>query len=214
MFGIPGLMDIVTSINAKRKEAGKPVQSYLPRPSNPPKAVTSTSRLAKTDKRSGLVTSPDVMREGRMKKRAVGKTFFGLNNWKERWFVLCTSDLTYYDSQRRGKEKGKVKVSGIRAAEKGDPTFLKRKNVLILVLQLHTLYVQCANAQEQEGWLVSSLLVRVLEVELSLHTLSVPVPIFKVKKYSTPLEDLPLMRRCSYHHPVPTGSFAGADQKE
>jgi len=54
-----------------------------------------------------------VLKEGTMKKKAIGKSTFGRKTTKSRWFRLTSSFLSYYENQEAKTPKGRLDVGNI-----------------------------------------------------------------------------------------------------
>lgn len=125
------LFDVVETCSAMHKEAGMVQGSGLARP-----------RESKVP----------VIKSGHLCKRALGKSIlFGRDNWKERWFVLDSKDLTYYSKPINGIKKGKVPVDQLCGVEScvaasGKPY------VFCILFKHYTMYVQAHSESDRNDW--------------------------------------------------------------
>ncbi|KAF2359571.1 Pleckstrin domain [Trinorchestia longiramus] len=107
----------------------------------------------------------EVLREAFMIKRSQNRSRFGPTNWRERWFVLTSSHIIYYDGDRqakltsgRKKEKGRVDLSSVECVERVAESAFDRDHVFQIVHVIDgeescTLYVEAATQHDCSAWI-------------------------------------------------------------
>ena len=82
-------------------------------------------------------------------------------NWKARFFVLTSEELSYWDefggsANPSAKKKGTLPVCQIRAAEELPDAAFDRAFMLQIVYgdSNYVLYIQCSDAGERADWLM------------------------------------------------------------
>ena len=107
---------------------------------------------------SGNIT----LRQGLMTKRAQGKKKSSPKNWKERFFILTPSELSYWDKDggpdtSGSEKKGSILVNTIHLAEEVKDGSFDRQHIFQVVhgSQPLTLYVQARDATSRSQWLQS-----------------------------------------------------------
>ncbi|XP_070539027.1 ras GTPase-activating protein 3-like [Ptychodera flava] len=109
--------------------------------------ISSSSRaMIKTQE------TPIVLKEGEMIKRAQGRRKFGLKNFKKRWFVLTTRELTY-SKEKDGEPLCHIPVEDILAVERLQEESFKMKHMFQIVQPERALYIQSSNSVEEKQWL-------------------------------------------------------------
>eukprot|EP00040_Diaphanoeca_grandis_P012970 m.65620 g.65620 ORF g.65620 m.65620 type:complete len:672 (+) comp23582_c0_seq3:246-2261(+) len=106
------------------------------------------------------------VKEGLLKKRAVGKSKLGRSNWKDRFFRLTSTTLSYYVSSPNMnpdvKSKGQVPLGAIRKVREisdslkdssAVPTdVLNKKYVLQIIFDNYSLYIQTPGPKDLFEW--------------------------------------------------------------
>ncbi|KAL1132148.1 hypothetical protein AAG570_010105, partial [Ranatra chinensis] len=96
-------------------------------------------------------TSPVILKEGILTKRAQGRKRFGRKNFKQRYFKLTTQDLTY--SKHKGKDPlCAIPLSNILAVERLQHDSFRKSNMFQIVQPQRVLYVQANNCVEEKEW--------------------------------------------------------------
>lgn len=100
------------------------------------------------------------VKQGVMCKRAQGKSKFGRDNWKDRFFVLTPQELSYWEgfggpSHPGAKLKGTLDLSKVVVVEAVPDEAFKpqRKNTIQITYDEATLYTQAQTPEEREEWL-------------------------------------------------------------
>ena len=98
------------------------------------------------------------LKKGMMIKRAQGKSSVGRLNWKDRFFVLTTTELQYWDrlggaNNPDATKKGWIDLTTVRAVEEVDESAFRRPHVMQIVYEQGVLYTQAADKSEREDWL-------------------------------------------------------------
>ncbi|XP_043191001.1 tyrosine-protein kinase Btk29A-like isoform X2 [Amphibalanus amphitrite] len=105
---------------------------------------------------SSTKPSGPIIKESFMVKRSQNKKRFGPVNYKDRWFVLTSTVLTYHDGdpERKGREKGRVELSAVRVVEPLSEYALdSRPHSFQLGYGEYTLYVSASSEIERDEWL-------------------------------------------------------------
>ncbi len=100
----------------------------------------------------------EVLRQGMMTKRGTGRRG-GMKTWKERFFVLTKTELSYWDKDGGPKsgaqKKGEIAINTIAVVEEvADRSF--DRNYLFQVVSGKPplpLYIQCRDPSERAAWL-------------------------------------------------------------
>jgi len=148
------LFDVVQQCMRLHEEAGQTQGSGVARPSPAMGGPVSKKKIA-------TVGEP-VIKSGHLCKRAIGRTFFGRDTWKERWFVLTKNELTYYSKPIKGVRKGKIDTGGIVGIETCTDR-VGRPNVFAIFFEMYTLRVQSRTKAEMREWItaISNVMARV-----------------------------------------------------
>eukprot|EP00040_Diaphanoeca_grandis_P037152 m.240647 g.240647 ORF g.240647 m.240647 type:complete len:909 (-) comp33766_c0_seq1:82-2808(-) len=128
----PDLYDVVSGFEQLHKENNIAVGAGLPRPD---------------------LTTTRILISGQMCKRAVGKSMFGKDGWKIRWFELSSTYLRYF-SRKDGPKKGAIKVSQMVACEPTDPVLFGKPNVFLIVFQQFICYIQTQDQASLNAWVL------------------------------------------------------------
>lgn len=97
-----------------------------------------------------------------MMKRAQGKSALGPMNWKPRFFVLQSDELSYWDefggaTNPQGKKKGTIPVGKIRAVEELPDSAFNRQHMFQVVFgEVNSvLYMQSSDTTDRTEWITA-----------------------------------------------------------
>ena len=92
-----------------------------------------------------------------MCKRARGKSAIGRLNWRDRWFILTGSQLTYWDKwggpSAGGNQKGSIELNEVIAVEEVPEVIFSRPNMFQVIYADLTLYTQAQQADDRADWM-------------------------------------------------------------
>lgn len=103
---------------------------------------------------------PRQPKKGMLVKRAQGKSAISRVNWKDRYFVLTETDMSYWDKfmgdTSDGNKKGEVVLREVRGVELVDESALQRPNAFQTIYgsgnDPWVLYTQAHDEGERDGW--------------------------------------------------------------
>lgn len=137
---VPDLIDVFESMCQIHRDMGIGLPSMVPRPKDKP-----------------LPPAEPVLKSGKMSKRAIGTSIFGLDNWKIRYFELTATKLSYYafgaDDEKRFR--GSLKIKEILGVEKTKPELYGKQYVFLVIFKSYICYVQAPDEAEMNGWIKS-----------------------------------------------------------
>ncbi len=108
---------------------------------------------------SGGVNPDDVVKTSWMTKRSQLKSRFSFTNYRERWFVLTTSDLMYFDGAdtSKKKEKGRIPLKEVRVVEPVSLRDESKPNAFQVGYREkdgdYFLYIQAKSESERDEWM-------------------------------------------------------------
>lgn len=97
-------------------------------------------------------TTPIMLKEGVMIKRAQGRKRFGIKNFKRRYFCLTTQEL-FYSKSKEEAPLCRILIDQILAVEKLREESFKMKNMFQVIQPTRALYIQANNCVEEKEWI-------------------------------------------------------------
>eukprot|EP00050_Salpingoeca_kvevrii_P006923 m.292666 g.292666 ORF g.292666 m.292666 type:complete len:708 (+) comp12656_c0_seq1:283-2406(+) len=98
------------------------------------------------------------IRQGMMSKRSQGKSAVGRTNWRDRFFVLTPTELSYWEgfggaSNPAAKRKGVIPIAQIRAVEEVPQATFGRPHMFLILYDQYTLYTQASDDTDRADWI-------------------------------------------------------------
>jgi hypothetical protein len=104
------------------------------------------------------LTPHQMIKEGVLAKRAIGKSMLGRKNWKDRYFRLSQARLEYFASKGATEPKGGVDISAIESVEAEGEKQLAIKFSAVHedgTMKTHALMCRAFTAIDRNTWLAA-----------------------------------------------------------